>query len=354
MIRFESFRQVAEFHSPLEGGALVRQEIEFRKDPLLGHVSVFNEAIRGKKNLLFPDTDFQYIAERAESTRGTCFLCNKRWEDVTPRYSERLLPGGRLIKNDCVLFPNLFPVAPYHAVVMVGSEHYRSLEEFPQELLHDAIEISISFAIATWKNSKDCPFFTINANYLPPAGASLIHPHLQVVGSGIPSSHHEHLINATRAFYNTNGVSFWHAIVEEEKKQRDRYVMCGADTAHVMTAYSPMGTNEVQIVWPNRKTFLEWTEDDIRGFAIVLSYVLKAYHVIGFSTFNFACYSGSFDGPTEADGCLARIITRQNMVPHHRTDDYYLQKLLGNEIAFYSPEELAGIIRDVISSHGNR
>ncbi|SFN01106.1 hypothetical protein [Thermodesulforhabdus norvegica] len=349
MIRFESIRQTAEFHSPLAGGKLIRQEIEFRKDPLLGHVSIVNEAIRGKKEFLFPDTDFNYTRERAEATRSTCFLCDGKWETMTPKYPDTLLPGGRMVKNECVLFPNLFPLASYHAVVMVGHAHYRNLDEFSEDLLRDALDVSFSFIKTVWGKTKDPSYFTVNANYLPPAGASVIHPHLQVLGAGVPSTHHERVIKASRKFYEEHGRSFWKVLIEEERKAGVRYITCFDDSAHIIAAYSPIGPNEIQIVFPHRANLLEWTEKDIGNFAKALSTVLKAYHNLGFSTFNMACYGGPLEDTEEGDGCFARIITRQNMVPHHRTDDFYFQRLLGNEIAFYPPEELAGFVRALLN-----
>lgn len=351
MIRFESFRQSIEFHSPLAGGNLIRQEIEFRKDPLLGHVSIVNEAIRGKKEFLFPDTDLDYLRQRVEATRTNCFLCDGRWERMTPRYPDSLVSGGRIIKNECVLFPNLFPLAPYHAVVMVGHEHHRNLDEFSEDLLFDALEVSFSFIDTVWKSFKEHPYFTINANYLPPAGASVIHPHLQVLGAGIPSTHHQRLIEAARGFYRKEGVSFWKVLVEEEKGKGLRYITSLDNSLHLITAYSPLGPNEIQILYPGKRNFLEWTEPDIRNLARALCLVLKAYHSLGFSTFNMTCYGGPLDKPEDGDGCFVRLITRQNMVPHHRTDDFYFQRLLGNEIAFYPPEELAELVRKAIS-HG--
>jgi hypothetical protein len=72
---------------------------------------------------------------------------------------------------------------------------------------------------------------------------------------------------------------------------------------------------------------------------------LLAYHDLKFSTFNFSCFSGPLGEAAPEFRCFLRLINRQNMYPNHRTDDYYLQKLLKNEIIIYPPEELASLIK---------
>ena len=41
-----------------------------------------------------------------------------------------------------------------------------------------------------------------------------------------------------------------------------------------------------------------------------------------------------------------RIVCRQNVQPNYRTDDYFIQKLLGEEIMLTPPEQLAAELRD--------
>jgi hypothetical protein len=42
-----------------------------------------------------------------------------------------------------------------------------------------------------------------------------------------------------------------------------------------------------------------------------------------------------------------RIISRQNVYENYRTDDYFLQKLLRNELILTTPEALAKNLRQV-------
>jgi len=45
--------------------------------------------------------------------------------------------------------------------------------------------------------------------------------------------------------------------------------------------------------------------------------------------------------------CVFKIISRQNLYPNYRTDDYFLQKMLQSELIFNLPEDLAEQLRKI-------
>ncbi len=345
-IKFEKWFGTALFHSPLNNNALVSHQIEFRKDPLLGHVSIYSDALSAKKEIMFPETDREYLKEIVERTRTSCFLCDGKWEHTTPKYPEDLIPGGRLIRNECVLFPNLFPISTFHSVIMVGNRHHLSLDEFTVDLLYDALSLAFDFVKRVFQKHTEILYFTINANYLAPAGASLVHPHLQVLGSALPSTHHARLLNESKKFFDTFGKSYWSELVNEEKSLNERYIG-QFQRGHLIASYSPIGVNEILGIWPAIKSFDRWYDEDVKSMAEMISKTLVLYHHLGFSTFNFSCFGGQIGTESEYEACVMRIICRQNVVPHHRTDDCYFQKLMQNEIIVVKPEKLARLFRQV-------
>jgi UDPglucose--hexose-1-phosphate uridylyltransferase len=136
--------------------------------------------------------------------------------------------------------------------------------------------------------------------------------------------------------------------VEVEKKIGERYI--GATgPVEWMAAFSPQGTNEIIGVFPQRAHFLEMDEKDVKGLAAGMVKVLKGYADMGISTFNFAVYSGPIGQRDESIRCFIRIISRQNVYENYRTDDYFLQKLLRNELILTTPEALAKQLRGVFT-----
>jgi galactose-1-phosphate uridylyltransferase len=343
-ISFKTCDQTVEFHNPIKNGELDCQKIEVRMDPLTGHQSMLCDALKGKVSALFPATDYAYIQQRFEDTKEQCFMCDGKWRAASPRYPERLIPGGRLTKGEVVLFPNLFPLAPYHAVVMVGEKHGRTMDDLSSSLLFDAFSVCLEFIRRCSEVDREARFFTINANFMPPAGGSIVHPHLQIIGSPLPSTHHRLLLERSLAYYRDTGSCYWLDLIETERESGQRWLgEIGA--SRWFTAFSPMGVNEVNAVWPHNSHFLEWDDEDIRSMAEGVRRVLLTYHALKFSTFNFSCFSGPLKEAVPEFRCFLRLINRQNMHLHYRADDYYFQKLLKNEIIVYPPEHLASLIR---------
>jgi UDPglucose--hexose-1-phosphate uridylyltransferase len=343
-ITFERWSQRARFHSPLKGGQLDEQEIEIRVDPIIGHQSIFNPALEEKSSILFHPTDMDYLRQLATKSEPNCFLCNDRWSTSTPRYSEKLFPLGRLKMGEVVAFPNLFPLAAHHAVIMLGARHFRTLDDFPPSLLRDAFECSREFIRRCMENDPEVEYFTINANYLLPSGSSVMHPHFQILGSPRPFTHHKLLLEKSARYFAENGSCYWEDLVDTERANGERWIG-EMENSRWFSAFSPIGVNEVNAVWPDKTSFLEWDSGDIEGFSQGLSRVLHAYHDLGFSTFNFSCFGGPASRNTPAFRCFFRLINRQNVAQDYRADDYYLQKLLQNEIMIQRPERLAAIVR---------
>lgn len=343
-IPFERWSQRARFHSPLKGGEMDEQEIEVRRDPLTGFQSIFNSALEDKSSVLFHPTDREYLQELARSTEETCFLCHGRWSTTTPRYDEPLIPGGRLIHGDVVAFPNLFPLAAYHGVIMLGARHFRTLDDFPHTLLRDAFECSREFIRRCREFDSEVDYFTINANYLLPSGSSVMHPHFQILGSPRPFTHHQLLLERSAAYLASEGTCYWEDLEAAERASGERWI-AKLGGCSWFAAFSPMGVNEINAVWPDRSHFLEWDSSDIEGLSLGLSRALRACHDLGFSTFNFSFFSGPVSHKSPELRCFLRLINRQNMARHYRADDYYLQKLLHSEIMIQRPERLAEIVR---------
>jgi len=75
--------------------------------------------------------------------------------------------------------------------------------------------------------------------------------------------------------------------------------------------------------------------------------VMKGYDSMDISTFNFSVYSGPINTTDDTFRCYIRIISRQNVYENYRTDDYFLQKMLRNELILTSPEVLASTLREI-------
>ncbi len=339
MIVFRTEKSKRLFHNPLNNFALEEQEVERRFDPLTGHLAIFNPILEDKVRLFFGEHDWGLVEKIAEATKEACFMCPPKVREVTPRYPDDFLPGGRLARGECTLFPNLFPVAVRHAVIAVGEAHLRRLEEFSPELVADGLALGIEFLRLCAEKDPEVRFGAVCANFLPPAGASLVHPHFQVVANPEASPEERRLFMASWRYFTQTGRSYWPDLVAEEERRGERF-LARLGRAVFVTSFAPRGTNEVLGILPEVSALNEITEEDIISLARGISATLKGYAKLGYAPFNFTLFLPPLREETSWFAPHVRLITRQNLYEAYRTDDYFLQRQLGEELILTPPERL--------------
>jgi galactose-1-phosphate uridylyltransferase len=350
-IQFEKTTEKVEFHSPLVGMQKVTQRIERRCDPLTGRWSILAGSLQDKAATIYGPSDYSLMDQLAKKSRPGCFFCPERVEKMTPRFAEEWLAGGCIKKGECFLFPNLFPIGAVHAVIAVGHQHHRLLDDFPSLLIKDAFSAAVEFMGSVHRADNRIRYFSLNGNHHLPAGASVLHPHYQILGGRYPQTAAIELVQCCAHFRQTRQAEYFKQLIKVEQKQGERYIgACGS--SHWMAAFAPKGTCEILGVLPDCPSFAHATEKDLGDLAQGLSRVLAHYHGLGFSSYNFSVFSSSLNEPNHDFPVFIRVICRQNVYENYRADDYFLQKLLGEEIVVFSPEALAAGLKQ--SFHDGR
>jgi galactose-1-phosphate uridylyltransferase len=203
----------------------------------------------------------------------------------------------------------------------------------------DGLTAAQKFLKIVYERDSTAAFTAVTANYLFPAGASLVHPHLQMIVTPVPYSYHARLLDAGNAYYRENGSPYFIDLLQEEETGL-RYV-ARKGRWHWLAPFSPMGNNEFMAIHEAEADFGKLTLPDLKDLSYGISRVLAFYETLGHLSFNYAVYSAKGDRFTEGFRCLIKIICRQNLYPNYRNDDYFLQKLLQAELIITPPEELA-------------
>lgn len=180
-ITFEIIESEVRFHNPLKDFAEDIQRLEIRKDPLLGDVSVYNSYLKDKAKAFFGECDPDLIRRLVEESEKTCFFCGEKVEKGTARFTSDFLAEGRLRVGEAILFPNLFSLGTHHPVVCLCKAHFLKLSEFDPVLMTDGLTAAQKFLKIVYERDTSAAFTVVTANYLFPAGASLVHPHLQMI-----------------------------------------------------------------------------------------------------------------------------------------------------------------------------
>ncbi len=342
-IRFESTESEVHFLNPMKEFNEDVQILEIRRDPLLGDTSVFNPELKDKAQIFFGSCDQELIDRLVEESAKTCFFCGDAVAKSTPRFMPDFSSEGRIRVGEALLFPNLFSLGTYHPVIRLCDAHFLKLSEFTPELISNGFRAARQFISLAYDKDPEISHAAVTANYLFPAGASLVHPHLQMIATPLPYSYQARMLAACSRWQSDHGTSYFVDLVTEEQGgpryigQKGRW--------HWLAPFSPLGNNEVMAIHEDTADLHDLSDGDLDNLAAGIASVLRYYETLGHLSYNYALYSvrqGVDDGSFRL---LLKIITRQNLYANYRNDDYFLQKLLQSELIITPPEELAEQVR---------
>ncbi len=342
MIHFKKQEETAVFHSPLKGFEIDSQLIEYREDPLSGFTSFIRTGRAFWAGIY--KTDEALLQKLVEETREKCFFCPEKVSNSTPTFRADFIPQGRITRGEATLFPNLFAHKQYSAIIAMTQKHYLKLNEFDPSILKDAFKLA-DFYIRHAHEVSGVEYAEIGGNYLYPSGASMVHPHIQVIVSHGPHSLIKLYREKGKAHYRKYSRNFWEELIEEEKRLGQRYLK-NVGSTEWFTPFSPIREDEVDAVVRGKSNFLEFEDHDWEDLAQGLSRVLKGYHDKGFSCFNFAIYSGPL-GKKLAKYLWAgmKIISRSSVQTYPVSDTWYSSSILLDGFVVEPPEEIAKQMR---------
>lgn len=338
-ISFHSDRITASFLLP--DGSETTKSLEIRFDPLLGTSSRIAEGVTLSK------ADERALAP-LQAPNAACPFCSDRISSVTPKIVPRIHHDGRLGRGESLLFPNLVPYSQYAAVAVLSSRHWLPLNEFTPQRLVDSLSVSVEYVRRVHSFNPKAQHCAYNINYLYPSGGSLPHPHAQVYLDPYPTTLLRLQAEASSAHWTVHGRSYWEDLAKVEEARGERFVArIGSSTW--ITAFAPIGFNEVQAVVSGRETLLDLTDDDLNALSTGISGVLRWYESIGYNSFNLAIYSGPLEHSIGWRVHLS-IITRTAMLPYYRSDAMHLERLHWEAAVDRPPEGIAADLRAYLAA----
>jgi galactose-1-phosphate uridylyltransferase len=344
-LEFEKVVGAAEFLSPLQGFSKTVHLLEYRKDPLTGFWSRINvERSKRTKYSVEKVEINQFIEKSGEK----CFFCPQNLEASTPKFS---FGTGRIQVGEAKVFPNLFPFGEHHAVVALCESHFVFPSQFQPRLIADGVRASLRYFQEVLKVDQGAKFCTINWNYMPPAAASVVHPHFQILADKKPTSYLGLLLQRSREYAEENRSSYWVDLITEERRRGERLVMENGSLS-CMASFSPQANNELLLVFKRISSLLEMSEQDIEDFAEVACKILRAYGEIGIDSFNMAF----FPAPPGTDyyRLNVKFVSRPNLRHIYIADAGFMERLHYEPVIETLPEQVAARLRAMFSGEGTR
>jgi UDPglucose--hexose-1-phosphate uridylyltransferase len=336
-IAFKSRQQHAKILNPATGYEEKTLILETRWDPLTKRtVRVLDLPIKKLEKL---DVD----AMLRKGAEIPCPFCPDAVEHVTPRFTNDFIRGGRLCFGEVSLFPNRLPFDRHCAVAVLTRLHYVPLADFTEEMLVNGFSTACVYLRRLIEVDPASRFFSINWNYLPMSGGSIIHPHLQIIAGSLPTYYQGAMIQGGRRYQRRWGTAFWDDLIAQEEALGERYIGARGNTVW-LASYAPLGFADIMAVVRDRCSLVELTDQDIRDFAQGLLRVFTYFQEFNHYSFNLALFSGHY-GEEDSFRVNARIVTRRLLPPIGASDSSYFEKLHGESISYKKPERLCEEVR---------
>jgi len=281
---------------------------ELRKDPVVGRWVIISTERARRPN------DFN--TEPVRPRGGPCVFCTGN-EDKTPPeivavrppdttrdgpgWSLRVVPNkfpalrieGDLEPSGEGLYDRMNGVGA-HEVVIETPDHYASLATMSIDAVADVF-LTFRDRILDLKKDPRFEYVLVFKNHGEAAGASLEHPHSQLIATPIiPIMVAEELAGSAQ-YFDLKERCVWCDMIRQERRGRGRLVLESPDFV-ALAPFAPRFPFETWILpVHHRAAFEESTEEELRGVAGTLGEVLRRMNqVLGEPPFNFMLHTAPF------------------------------------------------------------
>ena len=328
---FKRIHSKIRLYNPLKEFSLDEIPFEIRTDPLTGETGrVFDTPYRPPER--------QDIDETVQRSREIfCPFCPEALEKSTPLFPKELIPEGRIKQGRATLIPNLLPFDTYAGVAIPSAEHYIGIENLTPEVMKDAFSAVLLFIKRVIEFDPKVQFFSLNWNYMPPSGSSLVHPHLQVNCGYFPGNHHRIQIEGCKRYRKEKGKSFWQDYIDAEKQCKERFIAEIGPTFWTLSFVPQSFLPDLWCIFPEYYAFNQLSMTEIDSFLQGLSKVSQYFGKENIHAFNMSIFAVKEDNGFRMN---ARIIPRLLTRAIGNSDRTYLYTLHKEPYTVILPESL--------------
>ena len=321
---------VSEFESPFADFKTVQVSGEIRSCPLSHHVTrVLPARLRE-----FARFDPQPVIARSKELG--CPFCPESIERKTPRFPSSIAPdGGRIRLGETTVFPNAFPYDEFSAVAVVSKEHFLSLNQFTPQLIQDALAACLLYLRRAKAAFPDARQALLNWNYMPQAGAGIVHPHFQAAALSEPTVYYRSIIEKQRRYDDSGKKSLFQDLVARELAEQKRYI-AATGPWHWLMAYAPRGLYEFWGIFDLAGNLLAM-EPHLQDLAAGIHTILSFLDGKGIQALNMSLYS-FYDPEVRGLRNFLSILPRVHFLPLGTSDVNYFNRLHGESITSAPPE----------------
>ncbi len=299
---------------PREGGVL-----EYRQEAISGFSCRISPA-RLNRCIDHPEFDLP--------SSEKCPFCRDSVFQETPVFPD----GNRVTRGESVTFPNLYPFARWHTVTVITHDHVPAT--FSRSQVTDAV------LAATDLLSDRQGYSSLNWNYLPSAGASLVHPHLQALCDDRPSFVPGVYLSGAEKYYRRQGRKYADCIKQWEQSS-SRHLF--GEEVFWYAQPVPLGEREVRAILPvsHPSEFGPYAEVFVSG----LLRIIRLYRELGTHAFNMSLF---FDKKPSSPSfnAFCSVISRINPNRSSTSDSAFMERIHREPVILTLPEDIGPYLKE--------
>jgi len=333
-MEFIKVLKTSRFLDPSSGFSETKRYSEVRVDPLTGRTS---------RILDFPVRELTRADMKAqvESSRSFCPFCPGVVETVTPKFHPDLLSKERFSRGEALCVPNVFPYDENGAVCVMCREHHLSLDAFTVPVLEDSFACCFDYLKDVVVKQPDMIYQSVNWNYMPLAGGSLIHPHLQITASSSSTNYYTEMVPALEKYHGEHHRHYWSDLRDEEQRIGERCIEV-TDRITWLAAFAPLGVFDILGIFHDARG-----PEDIKG-EVLHELVQGILHTLAFIdslnmySLNLSLYF-LLGNPLFTPH--VRICPRVSIPPYDTSQVNYMKMLHEESLTTLKPEDICSDVK---------
>jgi UDPglucose--hexose-1-phosphate uridylyltransferase len=335
-MKFYKIKKEARFLDPFNNFKERICECEIREDPLTGRrTRIFHFPVREMQK---PDLD-PIIAK----SKKFCPFCPEMAEKITPKFIPELFKKDRYRVGKAICFPNAFPYDENGAVIVMTDRHFVSIGDFNHEILSDAISCCVEFFNDVSEGQPEAVYQSINWNYLPPAGSSIIHPHLQTTASTSPTNYYNDVLRSVEKYKRRDKGNIFVDLIENERKLDERFI---SETERIawLASFSPMGVFDIIGIFKKHIKPSDLSGETLNEIIDGILHTLNYINSLNMYSFNMSIF---FLLHNEKFAPHMRICPRVSIPPNDTSEVNYMKMLHNEPMTIIKPEDVTSNIKKI-------
>lgn len=222
-----------------------------------------------------------------------------------------------------------------HEVMVDTYRHNGSFYDMTEEEFEDMF-IMYKNRYKSLIQEEKVEYVNIFKNFLRKAGASLMHPHSQIMSMSLVPPEVQNELNIGLKYYKENARSLYSDIIKEELEHKSRVIYNGSSFI-VIVPYATKYSGEIRVIFKDGVKFENLMDADLKEISTTFNKLFKnIYEINGYMPFNlcFHTHPKNIDSMDYYNSHIHIIPRRFNFGGFELGADVHVSSIDAEELAF--------------------